>query len=182
MTTVSKSQAKTLRTEKAYAFYLSLGDRRTYAQVAQEIGVSVPTVKRWSKAGGWTSRVRESEAQAAREMVDRFQSDLMVQTERNLKMARAAMMVIAKGIADGKIKVQLSDFPRLAQFEADQLARLKPDQDNCRGRVILYLPDNGRGPTGQKVYTVEELREQGLDPYARPDDEPPRDADDCDTQ
>lgn len=167
----NKSTAIAARAEKAYAFYLSLGDRRNYAQVAKEMGVSLPTIKRWSKAGGWTSRVRESEAEAARAVIDRFQSDQTAHTERNLKMVRAALMVIARGIADGKIKVQLSDFPRLAQFEEEQLARLKPEQDKPWGRVIVYIPDNGRGPKGAKIPTVAELRAQGLDPYGDRRDE-----------
>lgn len=164
MTTEPKSTGTASRAEKAYAHYLSLGDRRTYGQVAQEIGVSVATVKRWSKAGRWTSRIRESQAQTARELADRYQAGEMEQTERNLKIVRAALINLAKDIAERKLKGQYSDIARLVHLEKDLQSPAEPKKEGARAITIFYMPDGAPGGEGCTYYTKGDLRELGLNP------------------
>jgi len=163
MATESEPASEPSRSEKAFAVFLSLGDGRTYRQVAQRMRVALPTVKRWAKAGRWSSRVRESEAQTAREMADRYQAGQLAQNERNLKIVRAALLSLAKDVAERKIKGQYSDIPRLLQLEKELMSLVRPADDGPpHSGVIVYLPDNGRDPT-VKAYTKDELRQAGHD-------------------
>ena len=128
----TSSPQESQRPQKAYALFLSLGDGRTYQQVADRMGVALATVKRWAKTGRWQSKVREREAQAAREVADRFQSGRIAETERNLKIVRAALLRLAKDIAEGRVKSTLSDLPRLVQLEQDLLHPSKPTSAEAR--------------------------------------------------
>ena len=166
MATDPESAAEPSRAETAFAVFLSLGDRRTYREVAAQLGVALPTVKRWAKAGHWQSRVHEEEAKAARELHDRFTSGQMAQNERNLKIVRAAILRLAKDITEGKVKSQLSDLPRLLQLEQDMLKEPRADDprpESHRSAVVLYLPDDGSSRSVSKIYTREELRRDGHD-------------------
>jgi transposase-like protein len=176
MPTDTKPASEPSRAEKAFALFLSLGDGRTYQQVAQRMGVALATVKRWSRAGGWQSKVRERDAQAAREVADRFQSGRIAETERNLKIVRAALMRLAKDIAEGRIKSQLSDLPRLVQLEqdllrppeptsADDIRNLTDEQLKARSReLILSLLQSFPDIRDEIVaMAAEEGRTKGLD-------------------
>ena len=170
MPTDTEPASEPSRAEKAFALFLSLGDRRTYRQVADQMGVALATVKRYAKVGRWQCRVREQEAKAARELVDRYQAGQVAQNERNLKIVRAALLSLAKDVAERRIKGQYSDIPRLVQLEKDLQAAPMPERDGPpREGVIIYIPDNGRNPGSSRVYTTEELRQEGLTP---PDDDP----------
>jgi len=152
--------------QQAFEIYVSLGPARTYRQVAARTGVTLATVKRWARAEGWKSRVGEQEAQAARDLHDRYSSGLLAQNERNLKIVRAAILRLAKDISEGKVKSQLSDLPRLLQLEQDMLKEPGADDprpESHRSAVVLYLPDNGSSPPGTKIWTKEELRRDGHD-------------------
>lgn len=165
MTTEPEPASESSRSEKAFAIFLSLGDHRTYREVASQLGVALPTVKRWAKAGSWQPRVREQEAKTARELHDRYASGLLAQNDRNLKIVRAALISLAKDVTERKIKGQYSDIPRLLQLEKDLMAGDRPDgeEGSAHARVIVYIPDNGRGPGLNKVYTKDELRQAGHD-------------------
>jgi hypothetical protein len=166
MTTDPDSAAEPTRPETAFAVFLSLGDRRTYREVATQLGVALPTVKRWAKAGRWQSRVHEQEAKVARELHDRYTSGLLAQNERNLKIVRAAILRLAKDITEGKVKCQLSDLPRLLQLEQDLLKEPTAEDPrplSHRSAVVIYVPDNGSSPPGTKIWTKEELRRDGHD-------------------
>jgi len=102
---------------KAFEVYLSLGEKRTYRSVATQLGVSASTVKLWSRSFRWTERIAERDAQVARELADRSLQSAVDETERNLKIVRVALMKLAKGIADGKVKMQLGDLDRLIRLE-----------------------------------------------------------------
>jgi hypothetical protein len=130
------------------------------------LGVALPTVKRWAKVGHWQSRVREHEAKVARELHDRYNSGLLAQTDRNLKIVRAAILRLAKDISEGRVKSQLSDLPRLLQLEQDLLKEPcagDPRPESHRSAVVIYMPDNGSSPPGTKIWTKEELRRDGHD-------------------
>jgi transposase len=166
MATESDPSSEPSRAEKALAIFLSLGDGRTYREVAAQMGVALPTVKRWAKAGRWQSRVHEQEAKAARELHDRYSSGLLAQNERNLKIVRAALLSLAKDISERKIKGQYSDIPRLLQLEQELLKEPLISDDrplSHRSAVVIYLPDNGSSRPDEKIWTKEELRRDGHD-------------------
>jgi hypothetical protein len=133
---------------KAFEVYLALGEKRTYRAVAAQLGVSVSTIKLWSRTYGWPARLRERDAQLAREIADRTRSDGIVGNERHLRIVRAALIRLAKGIAEGKIRMQLSDVDRMIRLERE-LSGADRDPTEASSRpygAVLILPDNGRDP------------------------------------
>lgn len=136
---------------EAFERYWDLGDRRTYALLSQETGTDVDTIKLWGRSFAWVSRIRERQAEAVRQIADKHLTDQIELTERNLKIVRAALMRLAKAIANGDIKPRLSDLERLVRLEehliglGGQAAR-GPGPAAPGSIVRIYLPDNGRGP------------------------------------
>lgn len=105
------------RHKRAFETYYAQGGSRSHDRVAKELSVSLATVKAWSRSFGWQRRVDERDAQVAREVADRSLQSGVDETERNLKIVRVALMKLAKGIADGKVKMQLGDLDRLIRLE-----------------------------------------------------------------
>jgi hypothetical protein len=81
------------------------------------MGVSLSSVKAWAQKGRWRARLREREADAARQLADRSLKAGVTETERNLKIVRAALLTLAKGIHEGRIKGQMADVDRLIRLE-----------------------------------------------------------------
>jgi hypothetical protein len=148
--------------QKAFAIYAAMGPKRSCQKVAAQMGVSVAAVRRWSQSFGWAKRVGEHDAEIARRIADRIISEASAQTERNLKIVRAAMMRLAKAIADGNIKMQLGDIDRLIRLEEHLLGT--PGAQPQSETVHIYLPDNGRLPQTwappQGDATAQPLRDQ----------------------
>ena len=138
------------RHRRAFELYCSLEGRRTYSQVAQQVGVSLATIKRWAKVENWQNQARDRDAALARQLADRFATNRLAKTERNLKIVQAAIISVAKDIAEGRIKSQLSDLPRLIQLErelsGDPSVGGKRSGQSSPDTVLVYMPDNGRGP------------------------------------
>ncbi len=110
---------------EGFEFYAALGPSRTYRQVAEKMGVSLPTVKRWAKTNKWLSRVDEREAQIARQVADRAIESEVEDLERKRKLVKAAFIRLGQAIAQGKIRMQLSDLDRMIRLDA--LLQGKPD-------------------------------------------------------
>jgi uncharacterized protein YerC len=117
------SATKFLHTElerhhKAFEQYYALGDKRTYRQLARELGISPSTIKLWSRSFSWPQRVVERDATIARNVADRA---IQVQTDgqgQNQKIVKLALIRLAKAIAEGKVRMQLSDLERLLRLQA----------------------------------------------------------------
>jgi hypothetical protein len=95
--------------QKAFEFYYGLGEGRSYGLVVREFGVSLATVKMWGKAFGWRERCRERDAQAARAMADRSLEENVEGLARNRKIVKMGLLQVAKAVAEGKVKVTVSD-------------------------------------------------------------------------
>ena len=98
---------------RAFELYCSLGEKRSYEQVAAEFSVSLSTVKLWGKSFNWKQRVRDRDIQIARELASRTLSDEVNHRERNLKIVRMSLVRIAKAIVDGDVKMTLGDLDKL---------------------------------------------------------------------
>ena len=55
------------RQATAFQYYVSLGWKRSYARVAQELGLHLRTIERWGRAFNWVQRAASIEARKARE-------------------------------------------------------------------------------------------------------------------
>jgi len=86
--------------------------------------MSLSTVKLWARSFHWRQRLIERDAQQARQQADRLAQGQMTDSERNLKIVRAALVRLARGIADGKVKMQMGDLDRLVRLE-EHLAEVR---------------------------------------------------------
>ncbi|MFC1475814.1 hypothetical protein ACFLQW_02285 [Candidatus Zixiibacteriota bacterium] len=104
--------------KKAFELYLALGEKRSHRQVAQQMDVSLATVKLWSRSFQWRERVGAREAEVARRIADRTLQSNVDEQDRNKRIVRMALVRLAKAIADGKVRMQLSDLDRLIRLQS----------------------------------------------------------------
>lgn len=159
--------------KKAFELYYSLGDRRSYKQLADKLGVSPSTIKLWSGMFHWRQRTRERDADVARRLADQTQQSHADERGRNRKIVHLALMRLAKGIADGKVRMQLGDLDRLIRLQSflddppPKPGELKSPEDiaefmmsifhpldsDARHKVIRIIEDYSRseGPDGKPL-------------------------------
>jgi len=103
--------------KSAFELYYSLGAGRSYKRVANKVGVSPSTVKLWSRSFDWRQRIRERDANVARQAADQAMQANVNEQSRNLKIVRVALLKVAKAIAGGHVRVQIGDLDRLIRLE-----------------------------------------------------------------
>jgi hypothetical protein len=106
------------RHQQAFEVYAAGGPRRTYKQVASQLGVSERTVRHWANQGKWRQRLGEREAQAARQMADQVIGSSVAHAARNRKMVELALMKVIKAINSDKVRIQVGDLDRLLRLQA----------------------------------------------------------------
>ncbi len=120
--------------ERAFEFYHSLGEKRSYEKVAAEFNVSPSTVKLWGKSLRWKQRLRERDVQVAREVAGRRLAGEVNHRARNLQIVHMALVQLAKAVADGQVKMNLGDLDKLIRLES--FLRDEPDS-----RQEIVFPD-----------------------------------------
>ena len=104
--------------EKAFEYYYSMGEKRSYEKVSVQCGAALSTVKLWGRSFNWKERIRERDAQVAREMATRTLNDEVSRKERSLKIVQLALVKLAHGIAKSEVKMVLGDVDKLIRLEA----------------------------------------------------------------
>ena len=130
---------------RAFEYYYSLGESRSYDKVATEINVSPSTVKNWGRSFGWKQRLMERDLEVAREIAGRSLSDEINYKERNLKIVNLAMVKLARAIVAGDVKWSVGDLDKLVRLENF----LRDGPDSRQEIVVADL----------KSKSVEELKE-----------------------
>jgi hypothetical protein len=105
--------------QTAFELYHSLGNKRTYKAVAAQLGVSERTVRTWAKRNDWRQRISERDVGEARRLADQTMSTAMTRQGRNSKIVEMALVRLARGIADGKVRMHLADIERLIRLQAE---------------------------------------------------------------
>lgn len=109
------------RHREAYRCYLELGPDRTLSEVARRLEVTETSVQRWARSFRWDKRVAEHDVQVARRTLDLAEEqgvEVDAQAKaRNLKLVQMAMLQLAKALAGGNVRMQLSDLDRLVKLE-----------------------------------------------------------------
>jgi hypothetical protein len=95
-----------------------LGEGRSYERVAAEFQVAASTVKLWARSFRWQDRVRDRDIEIAREVAGRTMSDEVNRRERSLQIVHLALVQLAKAIAEGDLRMTLSDLDKLIRLEA----------------------------------------------------------------
>ena len=133
------------RHQQAFELYAASGPKRTYKQVADQLGVSERTVRHWANQGKWRQRLGEREAQAARQIADQVIGSSVAHAARNRKMVELALMKVIKAINSDKVKIQVGDL--------DRLLRLQSFLDGDR---VMPTAETLREHPVQEVFTVFE--------------------------
>ena len=102
---------------KALEYYYSLSEHRSYEKVAAEFGVASSTVKLWGKSFGWRKRIQQRDVEIARDVATRTLMDERNRRERSLQIVHMALVQLAKGIAEGDVKMTLGDLDKLIRLE-----------------------------------------------------------------
>ena len=89
---------ETLRHQEAFDYYYSLGEKRSYPQVALKFTVSRTSVKKWSKAFGWLDRIVKRDKKNATALANKTDKQIVQQDAQNIKIARAAIKVFAQSL------------------------------------------------------------------------------------
>jgi hypothetical protein len=126
---LAKEQPHHLR---AFEHYYGLGKQRSYDRVASEFSVAASTVKLWARSFGWQSRIRERDLEIAREVAGRTMRGEASRRERSLQIVHMAMVQLAKAIAEGDLRMTLSDLDKLVRLES-----FLNDEAESRHEVIL---------------------------------------------
>jgi hypothetical protein len=118
---------------KAFEYYYSLGEHRSYDKVAAEFGVAVSTVKLWGSSFGWKEKIRDRNLEIARDVATRTLSSEVSRRERNTQIIQMAILQLAKAVAEGQIKMTLADLDKLIRLEA-----YLNDEPDSRQEVIVH--------------------------------------------
>ena len=104
--------------ERAFEFYCSLGEHRSYDKVAKEFIVARSTVRLWGKSFAWKDRLQKRDTQLARELASRTFTDEVSRRERSLQIVQMGLLSVAKAITEGEVKATMADLDRLIRLEA----------------------------------------------------------------
>ncbi len=120
-----------------------MGEQRSYERVANEFSVAPSTVKLWARSFGWQERLRERDLEIARQVADRTVSGETDRRERSLQIVRMALVQLAKAIAEGDLRMTLSDLDKLIRLEA-----FLSDEAESRHELVL---NDLRGKTDSEL-------------------------------
>lgn len=110
-------QAEQEHQKRAFELYHAQGGKRSHEKVARELGVSVATVKAWSRSFNWAKRLAERDAAVARQVADQTLKSEVDELDRNKKIVQMALLKVAKAINADKVKVQVGDLDRLIRLQ-----------------------------------------------------------------
>ena len=117
---------------RAFEHYYGLGEQRSYERVAAEFSVASSTVKLWARSFDWRDRIRERDLEIARNVAGRTLSDQVTRRERSLQIVHMAMVQLAKAIAEGDLRMTVSDLDKLIRLES-----FLSDEPESRHELVL---------------------------------------------
>jgi hypothetical protein len=156
--------------KKAFEYYYSLGEKRTYKAVAKHLGFSLQSLKLWGREFVWKRKLKEREGEVARAMATRNINSEVSNKIRNKQIIQLALVQLAKSIAEGKVKMNLSDLDRLVRLETflDQGSNAGADfgLGNLQGKSFEEL----RGMIKTELETLKKLGEDCEEPLLLEDE------------
>jgi transposase len=156
--------------KKAFEYYYSLGEKRSYKDVAKHFGYSIQSLKLWGREFAWKRKLKEREGEVARAMATRNINAEVSNKIRNKQIIQLALVQLAKSIAEGKVKMNLSDLDRLVRLESflDQKSNAGSDfgLENLQGKSFEEL----RGMIKDELETLKKLGDDCEEPLLLEDE------------
>jgi hypothetical protein len=121
------------RQQKAFEKYLAMGENRSLSKLAEETGISLRTLKRWSAKFGWSKLIEEREKPIVEQMAKDNDEALKMDLETTQRL-RSALHILAnqfiEQLESGKIKPRnVADFERLVKVQSMMVQLSKIDED-----------------------------------------------------
>lgn len=126
----------------AFETYYKLGESRSFAKTAKQIGRAVRTIEDWAAKYRWTPRVRERERQAAEFLLMQKSAEEEAKTkEKHLTLIDASISQWSKNLLEGGIKLKtVEDVEKLIRLRWDiagmQSKRVNPGAMSQGGGMI----------------------------------------------
>jgi len=79
---------ETLRHTEAFEYYYSLGSTRNLPMVAQNCGVSITSVKKWSKNFNWQERVTQRDIEIGKKIQENTNNEIIKEKANYRKLIR----------------------------------------------------------------------------------------------
>jgi hypothetical protein len=89
---------------EALAFYIGLGEARSYRAVAEKYGVSKRAVVEVAKRHGWADKLRDIEEEAAKRLRDSQVASIVEARERHLKSLKALQAKALSGLRERNVR------------------------------------------------------------------------------
>jgi hypothetical protein len=100
--------------DQAFLYYTGLPpERRDYAAVAAEFGVSPRTVERHGRSERWRERARELDREASRTAAARLVEERAARLNDLERLVEASFVGIAQKLREGTLRLSAADLPRL---------------------------------------------------------------------
>ena len=145
--------------EQAFAFFASLApERRSYAAVASEFGVSIRTVERHGRSEQWQQRLRLINAQAAAETNSMLGRARAEQIGKLVKLIDASLVAYADRLRRGDVRIGPADLDRLYKLWQQLQHELAQPPETRAADEQPPSPDRSPEHTAA---VIEALRETG---------------------
>jgi hypothetical protein len=104
--------------ETAWAYYLSLGPRRSFREVARRFQVSSTAVSKHAAKADWKRRAKRHDAETRRRVEREMVRTRAERTADLIRLADASRIKYARQLADPNFAVRGSDVAAFARLEA----------------------------------------------------------------
>lgn len=159
---------ETLKHAEAFESYYKKGRERSLRELAKELGVSEPSVYKWSKAFKWQERIEERDGLIAERVAEKNIQEEVDLRSKFTQGIKSAVDVFLTNLNQGSVKVEsIQDFERLGklflEFEKaaavnDQSAHATPiDKPKKIVFDIDGEPDKAKDLAGVPVYDSENV-------------------------
>jgi transposase len=147
---------------QAFLFYAALPlERRSYAEVAAEFGVSPRTVERHGRKERWRERARELDRQASRTAAARLVEERAATLTDFERLVEASLLGYAQKLREGTLRLTAADLPRLHKL-LRELWQEPPLEPSGLSEPSPTEPGEEPASLEHKLQVLQALQEAGL--------------------
>lgn len=96
---------ETLRHREAFEYYYSLGAERNLKKVCQQYTVSIPAVKKWSKALNWQERIEQRDIEIGKKLEEKTNEAVVNSKADYRALIKKVVKEFEKRLEAGKIRI-----------------------------------------------------------------------------
>jgi len=160
---IPRIKKETLQHKKAFEQYLSLGDKRSYAKLAKEIGVTVQTIQKWGASFNWQKKIEERERELAIELVKQTDKQILKDKIRYRELIQKSISVFETKLANNQVDINtVKDLSELIKLDLGIMGLLD------RGTADV-MADNNIATSTETQNTINSLID-GLADIEEPED------------